>query len=180
PVGGVSGAISDRQHVGGFRGLNLRLLQEAEQRSLVVPAPGLALRGTTLVDALTQSIDPYLAGISGRPDEARRLLQGLDLDPDRPPKDLSASEVRTLADALRSRLAPRGVAPELLRSLDGPRYFLPSLGQDAEELANLQNAAGRAEVPEIGVALALGEPDALEEARRHEAAWRGGLLRGLR
>ncbi|MHB1932424.1 MAG: DHH family phosphoesterase [Thermoplasmata archaeon] len=177
---GLSGAISDRQHVGGFRGLNLQLLREAEQRSLVVSAPGLALRGPTLADALTQSIDPYLAGIAGRPEEARGFLRALGLDPTRAPGDLPPAEVRTLADALRARLAPRGVAPELLRSLDGPRYLLPSLGQDAEELANLQNAAGRAEVPEIGIALALGDPAALEEARRAEAAWRTGLLQGLR
>ncbi|MHB1435333.1 MAG: DHH family phosphoesterase [Thermoplasmata archaeon] len=177
---GLSGAISDRQHVGGFRGLNLQLLREAEQRSLVVTAPGLALGGPTLAEALAQSVDPYLAGIAGRPDEARRFLQALGLDPARPPKDLAPSEGRTLADALRARLTPRGVAPELLRGLDGPRYFLPSLGQDAEELANLQNAAGRAEVPEIGLALALGDAAALEEARRAEAAWRTGLLKGLR
>ena len=37
---GLSGAIADRQHVGGFRGLNGVLVQEALRRSLVVRRPG--------------------------------------------------------------------------------------------------------------------------------------------
>lgn len=177
---GLSGAISDRQHVGGLRGLNERLVREAKQRSLVVEQPGIALFGPTLEEALTQSVDPYLAGISGRPEAARQFLAGVNLDPARPVAGLPPEEIRRLADAIRTRLAPRGVAPELLRGLDGPRFFLPSLGIDAEELANLQNATGRAGIPDAGIALALGDAPAMEEAKRSLAEWREGILRGLR
>ncbi len=177
---GLSGAIADRQHVGGFRGLNRRLVEEASARSFVQVRRGLAFFGPTLGEALTASIDPYLAGVSGRPAAVAELLHGLGLDPDRPPELLDAAERDRLAQAIRSRLARQAVAPEVLEAVAHDRYYLPALGKDAEELANLQNAAGRAGEPSIGIAVALGDPGALARAAQHEASWRAGILEGLR
>ncbi|MCI4328847.1 MAG: single-stranded-DNA-specific exonuclease, partial [Thermoplasmata archaeon] len=51
---GLSGAIADRQHVGGFSGLNATLVDEAVRRSLVQKRPGLALFGPTLGEAVVR------------------------------------------------------------------------------------------------------------------------------
>ena len=64
--------------------------------------------------------------------------------------------------------------------LETDRWFVPSLGMDAEEVSNLQNAAGREGVPGVGVAVALGDAAAVERARAAETEWRSGVLRGLR
>jgi RecJ-like exonuclease len=177
---GLSGAIGDRQHVGGFRGLNARLAEEAVRRSVLVRRPGLALFGPTLGQALASSIDPFFRGLSGRPDESAAFVQSLDLDPARPPGSLTPEESHRLADALKSRLAEAGVMPEFASVLDAERWFVPSLGLDAEEVSNLQNAAGRAGIPGVGVAFALGDPRAAERVRAAEESWRSGILRGLR
>jgi len=177
---GLSGAIGDRQHLGGFRGLTSRLVDEAVRRSLLVERRGLALFGATVGGALAGSIDPFVRGLSGRRAAADAFLATHAIDPERPVAHLTEPEVERLVTALKARLTAAGVAPEFREVLDAPRWFVPSLGLDAEELSNLQNAAGRAGVPGVGVALALGDPSALDRARSAEAAWREGILKGLR
>ena len=177
---GLSGAIADRQHVGGFRGLNELLVQEAVRRSLVVRRRGIALFGATVGEALAQSIDPYVKGLSSRPDAVGPFLHGLGIDPGRRPAKLTDDETKRLVIALKERLAANGVAPEAADVLDQERWFLPALGLDAEEVSNLQNASGRAGIPGVGVAYALGDVRAAERVRASESEWRAGILRGLR
>jgi single-stranded-DNA-specific exonuclease len=176
---GLSGAIADRQHVGGFRGLNQLLVEEAARRSLVVRRPGVALFGPTVGEALGGSIDPFVRGLSGRSEAVASFLHGLGIEPGRRPAKLTEEENRRLVAAIKERLAGSGVAREAADVLDQERWLVPSLGLDAEEVSNLQNASGRAGVPGVGVAYALGDPRAEEHVRSAESEWRAGILRGL-
>ncbi len=177
---GLSGAIGDRQHVGGFRGLNARLVEEAVLRSLALRRPGVALFGPTMGAAIAGGIDPFVRGLSGRREEVGRFLDGLGIDPARAPSSLTVEETARLVAALRERLTSAGVAPEAVQILDQDRWFVPSLGLDAEEVSNRQSAAGRAKIPGVGVAYALGDPAAAERVRFAEDGWRSGILQGLR
>lgn len=176
---GLSGAIADRQHQNGFKGLNARLLEGAIDRSLAQRVRRLALFGPTILDALVQSIDPYLVGLSGRPPAVRELLRSLQIEAGRPPGQLETEETRRLTTALLARLVQQGVRPEFVELLTQEGYRIPSLGVDAQELSNLQNAAGRVGEPGVGVAIALGDEGALRRAEKAESEWRGGILRGL-
>lgn len=177
---GLSGAIADRQHVGGFKGLNAILLGEARGRGLVETSEGVPVFGATLSDALARSIDPFLRGLSGRPVEGDRFLHALGLDPRRPVQSLDAPERARLGAAMRARLVQQGTRPEFVEALHTERLWLPSLGLDAEELSNRQNATGREGEPSVGVALALGDPQAMQRAKAAEESWRTGVLAGLR
>jgi single-stranded-DNA-specific exonuclease len=177
---GLSGAIGDRQHIGGFSGLNARLVEEAVRRSVLVRRSGLALFGPTVGAALAGSIDPFVRGLSGRREASEAFLRDLRVDPGRAPIELSADENHRLAVALKSRLEAAKVEPEYVSVLDQERWFIPSLGLDAEEVSNLQNATGRVGMPGVGVAFALGDPRAAQLARGAEERWRSGILAGLR
>jgi single-stranded-DNA-specific exonuclease len=176
---GLSGAIGDRQHVGGFRGLNATLVEEAVRRSVIVRRGGLPLFGPTLGEAIASSIDPFLRGLSGHPEAATSWLSGLGLDAGRSPGSLTPEEVGRLRAAMKAQLERSKVLPEFVRALDTERWFLPALGWDAEELSNLQSAAGREGIPGVGVAIALGDPAAVARSRAAETAWRTGILRGM-
>ena len=128
------------------------------RRSLVTRRVGLALFGPTLGDALSRSIDPFVKGLSGRPEAVRAFLERLGLDPKHETAALDADGERRLHQALLQKLVQQGVRAEFCESLKRERYHLPSLGVDAEELSNWQNALGRASTPDLGVTLALGDP----------------------
>lgn len=177
---GLSGAIGDRQHVGGFRGLNATLVNEAILRSQLVRRPGVALFGSTMGAAIAGSIDPYVRGLSGRPEAVGRFLEGLGIDAARAPSSLTTEESHALVASLHDRLRESRVPPEAAQVLDQDRWFVPALGLDAEELSNRQSAAGRAKTPGLGVAYALGDPAAADAVRLAEEGWRTGILRGLR
>lgn len=177
---GLSGAIADRQHQNGFKGLNARLLDEAIDRSLVQRQRRLALFGPTILDALARSIDPYLVGLSGRPAACRELLAGLQIDAGRAPGELDAAETKRLTASLLSRLVQQGTRPEFVELLTQEGYRLPSLGLDALELSNYQNATGRIGEPGVGIGIALGDEGALARARTAEEQWRTGILEGIR
>lgn len=176
---GLSGAIADRQHVGGFRGLNAELVREAIHRSLITSHRGLALRGRNVATALETSVDPFVRGISGHPEGVRDLLAGLAIDGNRPPQRLAPEEEDRLAQALMDRLRASGVNETYTAMVRRERWWIPSLGMDAEELADLQNACGRAGEPGTGVAIALGDAAAVDRAQAAEERWRRGLLEGL-
>jgi single-stranded-DNA-specific exonuclease len=176
---GVSGAIADRQHVGGFKGLNARLVEEARERLFLTKAVGPPFFGGSLEEAIALSVDPYLTGLSGRAAETRSFLSSLGLEPQRPPNGLEPAEARRLIEAISTRLVRQGVRPEFVAAFHEDGWFVPSLGLRAEELANLQNATGRVGNPGVGVALALGDPAALGQAQDAERAWRQGVLNGL-
>jgi single-stranded-DNA-specific exonuclease len=176
---GLSGAIGDRQHVGGFHGLNGVLVDEAVRRSVVVREPGVALIGSTVGAALASSIDPFYRGLSGRRPAVDAYLRDLSIDPELPPRRLTSEARQRLVASLRGRLEASGVLPEFVALVDQERWFLPSLGRDAEELSNLQSATGRAGTPGVGVAMALGDAKAFERAEAEEMRWRAGILSTL-
>jgi single-stranded-DNA-specific exonuclease len=177
---GISGAIADRQHVGGFRGLNARLMEEASARSLLAHGPALALRGPTMRDALARSIDPYFRGLSNHPDAVLEFLKGLGIEPDPAPNALPSAQSTALAAALAQRLVDQRVRPEFIEAFRSEGWLVPALGMDAEELSNLQAATGRLGTPGLGLAIALGDRSALERARAAEEEWRTGILAGLK
>ena len=176
----LSGAIHDRQHVGGFRGLNATLVREAIHRQLVTERQDLSLRGPTVTAGLAASIDPYFVGISGRPEAAQEFVRRLGLSPDRSLDALEPAERERLATALTARLAQQGARPEFCERVTAERWNFPGESIDAEELSQLQNAAGRAEEPGVGVALAFGDPDAGRRCRGFWTTWQSGIMRGLR
>jgi single-stranded-DNA-specific exonuclease len=176
---GLSGAIGDRQHVGGFHGLSKTLVEEGVRRSVLVRRPGVALFGPTVGAALAASIDPFFRGLSGRRPAVDAFLRELAIDPETAPLQLTPESTDRLVKSLRARLEKSGVLPEFVRILDQERWFLPSHGMDAEELSNLQSATGRAGTPGVGVAMSLGDARAFDRAHEAETRWRGGILGGL-
>ncbi len=176
----LSGAIHDRQHVGGFRGLNHTLVQEAMHRNLLHERKEISLRGSTVAAALTASIDPYYVGLSGRPEASTEFVRRLGVAPDGPVDGIESADRDRLAAALTARLTQQGARPEFCERVWTERWTFPGETVDAEELSQLQNAAGRAEEPGVGVALALGDPAAGHRCRGFWETWLTGVLRGLR
>jgi RecJ-like exonuclease len=176
---GLSGAIADRQHVGGFQGLNLAILNEAEKKGEVAHERSLTLFGTTIDEAVASSVDPYIVGISGHHDAAKAMLSSMSIDWSRPPDSLTGEERERLAGAMVARLISQGARPEFCERVSEERYRFPRQKLDALTLSLLQNATARENESSLGIALALGDQKALARAWELERKWRAGIMRDL-
>lgn len=136
------------------------ILREAIDTSLVAKEARLALSGPTLTQALAQLDAPYVAGLTGRARNVKKLVADLDLAGDAPPGSLDAAQTERLGSFLAARLlqqrAPDAAFDALfrpgLRALQGP-----CTGLEAGDLARLvENACA---VGRCGLGFAALWPD---------------------
>lgn len=162
----IAGAIGDKQALGGFIGVNAALVGEAVERKILVPERRIALRDLPLKRALGHSIEPYVRGLSGRPEAAEDFLRGIGLDPDATVRQLNAVDRRKLTSALAVRLLEQGAAPEALEVLVEDRYWIEPDQMYAQDLEALVNSCDRLGQEGLGMALCLGDREALGKAER--------------
>lgn len=171
----LAGVIGSMRHIGGFRGLDAEILREAIEARILLREPSLGLEGTTLHAALAQLSAPYIAGITGRARNVKKLLTDMDLAGEMPPSSVKLPDAERIGDFLALRLLQQG-APDasldalyrpVLRALNGPH-----MGLESGDTAHLAEAACIAD--RCGLAFAALWPDA---AAAGEA---GDLVTGAR
>lgn len=160
----AAGAIGDKQDIGGFRGVNAALFGEATERKILVPERRLALRDRPLAQALALSIAPYFRGIGGRPEAAELFLRSAKIDPNATVHQLDAALRRHLASVLATRLVAQGAAPEALDVLVEDRYWIEPDQMYAQDLEAYVNSCDRLEQMGLGMAVCLGDREALAKA----------------
>src|SRR5213594_3016050 len=160
----MAGAIGDKQAVGGFVGVNAALFGEAVERKVVVPERRLALRDQPLGKALAQSIEPYFRGLSGRLEASLEFLRAAGFDSETMVRQLDAPTRRKLGSVLATRLLEQGAAPEALEALVEDRYWIEPDQMYAQDLEAYVNSCDRLGQEGLGLAVCLGDRDALAKA----------------
>lgn len=163
---GLAGAISDRQHLGGWHGLAGYCRDVAIESGNVTSSEGFMLVGPTAVDALAGSFDPYFAAYSGRPDAARGLLASHGIAPGTPPLSLSDAQAHALAETLTRELPSKTTVSERVHPLYADRLLLrhgsgiPSVFH----LSRLLEGTTAGGAIETAFRLLAGNPEAAQEA----------------
>ncbi len=160
----AAGAIGDKQALGGFVGVNALLFAEAVERKVLAPERRLALRDRPLGQAIALSISPYFRGLGGRPDAAGAFLRAAGFDPDASLRQLDAAQRRRLTSVLATRLIEQGAAPEALEVLVEDRYWIEPDQMYAQDLEAYVNSCDRLEQMGLGMAVCLGDREALAKA----------------
>ncbi|MEW5747523.1 MAG: DHH family phosphoesterase [Candidatus Thermoplasmatota archaeon] len=160
----LAGVVGDRQHMGGMKGLNQQILEQAVERKHITVQRGLNLTGTTVLDTLSNSVDPYFVGLSGREENVVAFLDSVKINPKSPMGSLDEVYRRKLTSMLSLRLMGQGCRPETVEELVSDVLWIPSMELSASDLADLLNACGRMDHEGLGVALSLGDREALKEA----------------
>ncbi len=173
--GGIAG---DRQNLE-LTGINAYLAKEGTSRGLVEIRSGSLIPNGALEDALYYSTDPFIAGVSGRPGAVRDMLQAAGIAPDANAVDLDDAKRRKLSSLLALKLLEREVSLATLEEVARDRYHLPTWDMSAEDISALLNASGRTGNEGAGVALALGDQDAMGAAMALSHEYRQDILDGM-
>lgn len=173
------GCIGDRQHVGGFAGINKLLFDRALGQGVLEAERAPALPGLPLGEALVYSVGPYFRGLSGREGPVGEFLEDLGLDSDAAFRDLSAADQEALLSALALRLVEQGIRPETVRQLVEAKYRYPAYDLYVDDLEAWVNACSRQGEESLGLALTLGDFARKEEADALRKKHWKAVLRGL-
>ena len=160
----IAGIIGDRQHMGGMKGVNQQILDHAKDKGFVEVQRGLNLKGTTVSKALSDSVDPYFVGLSGRIENVLAFLESMHINPETPMGALDEVHRRKLTSMLSLRLMGQGCRPETVEELVADVHWIPAMSLNAADLADLLNACGRMDHEGTGIALCVGDGDALVTA----------------
>ncbi len=176
----LTGIVSDMQHMGGLKGMNRALMDQARDRGHFEIRRGLTLTGKTALEALAHTPFPFYAGVTGREEAAAEVLESAGIDSDARLDKVEPETLRTLTSALSLRLMKQGVRAETIQeNLVDDNYWLPTWGLYAHELSSLLNGCGRMDRGSLGLAVALGDADALAEARKLHRDYSKELMASL-
>jgi len=172
----IAGIIGDRQHMGGMKSVNQQILDYSREKGFIEVQRGLNLKGTTIADAIADSSDPYFVGLSGRKDNVLAFLESMRVNPDHPMGSLDDVHRRKLTSMLSLRLMGQGCRPETVEELVSDIHWIPSMNLTAFDLADLLNACGRMNHEGLGIAMCMGDMEALARASELRREYNNKIL----
>ncbi len=165
----LAGAVGDRQNLGGFRGYNDHFITRAIARELIKEERILSLKKKTIFESLLKDPEPYFKGLSGNKSSIKKFLKDLGIEENTSLKDLDDDKKQELTSILTLHMLRQGASPEAIELLVTERYWLYDWGMYVDELVPLLNACSRQKKFSLGLSLALGSKEAMEETSKvHE------------
>jgi RecJ-like exonuclease len=173
------GITGDKQYIGGIRGFNESVLDEAIENGIVTEEVGLKLSGDSLAEALYYSIDPYYKGISGDKQAIEELLSKLEIPGDNDYRMLEKEQQKKLHSALLFLLLKNGCEKNILDTVIRKRYWSENLHCEVEHFADLLDACGKGGNRGVALQLCLGDIDAWKESEQLEKRYKDKVLQEL-
>jgi RecJ-like exonuclease len=172
----IAGVTGDKQYIGGIRGLNKIILDEALKKGFLKQEISMKLYGESLYDALYYSIDPYYSGISGDEDGVYELLERLNLDKKASIKELDENLKKQLHSFLILKLIKKDCEKNILDTIIRTRYWSDMLHNEMERFSDLLDACGKGGNRGLGLSLCLGNKNAFDEAFILEKKYKQEIL----
>lgn len=154
----VSGAIADRQDLGGFKGLNLDLIKEYGKNAKFIHT--LNFEGESLIDSITYSTDPFFVDLTGHPENVKNLLSTLKIEEKKHMFDLTDDEKRSLASSLAIKLLSQKVGAEAMKSLESEIMTFEDIGFTSKEISTIIDGNSKVGMNAIPVQYFLGDKNA--------------------
>lgn len=178
----IVGSLASWRHVGGLKGLDAEILNEALDARLMLREAALQLPGNTLLAALSQLDAPFVAGLTGRARNAKKLIADMSLADDAPPATVPPDAQEKLGSFLALRLLQQNAPDAALDALFRPAMRGlqgPHTGLECGALARLAEAACAAERPGLAFAALWPDPTVAGEAADLLTPFREEIVAGL-
>jgi RecJ-like exonuclease len=172
----LAGAIGDKQHLGGFKGANARIVGKAIGKGLVTVKRGLLLEGKAL-DAIATSTDPYFGFEDG--ESVERILRDLNIQSSMQLNELDNGRMKLLTSALSLRLIKQGARSEALENLVGEVYMMGGIDESVNLLAEYMNACGRVRKETLGFRFCLGDVEAVKGVKELGQDYNERIMNGI-
>jgi RecJ-like exonuclease len=175
----LTGAIGDKQHIGGIKGFNEKILNQALKDGFIKEKTRIKLHGNSLFDALFFSIDPYYPGLSGNKDEVEKLFTKFKIDKNATITDINSNILIKLQSYLLFRLISARCQQNILDIVIRKRYFSEKLGCELERFADLLDACGKFGFRGTGLSLCFNNKNIFSEAEENEKKYKQKILQFL-
>lgn len=172
----LAGVMGDKQYIGGIRGYNKAILDEALKKGFLKKSVGIKLYGDSLVDALYYSVDPYYTGLSGNKEGIHGLLERLHLGKNVKTMDLNDDKKMRLHSFLLFKLIKNGCQKNILDTIIRERYWSDMLKCELERFADLLDACGKGGNRGLGLAVCFNDKEAFNEATQLEKKYKQRIL----
>ncbi|MHB1261469.1 MAG: DHHA1 domain-containing protein [Thermoplasmatota archaeon] len=176
---GLSGAIGDWQHMGGWKGWNLAVLERSQALGHVKTVVQPAFIAVTLAEAIAR-FRPALPGLHGDPVASAAFLRSLGLDTEAEVEDLTPEQQTRLVSACTLRLLAAGDDGSKAAQLVLPTEHSVRLGTSLRHAFRIVDACGRMGQTGTGVAFLLGDKSARADATACFVQYRQALATGVR
>ncbi|RLF41887.1 MAG: hypothetical protein DRN12_01920 [Thermoplasmata archaeon] len=160
----LTGITGDKQYIGGIKGFNKEIVEEAVDSKQVTMYKGIKSIGETIEDALYYTVDPYYPGISGNRDGIKHLLMRLHIDPDQNLETLSEIQKKKLYSYLLLILMKTGCTPIILDTVIRERYSSQLTHGEIEGFSDIIDACGKGNQRDLGFAVCIGDEEAYRES----------------
>ncbi len=174
----LAGATGDKQFIGGIRGLNKTILDNALQKGFLSEQTSIKLYGETIADALYYSVDPYYPGLSGKHEKIETMLEQLHIKKTASIQEIHSETMAKIQSYLLFVLIKAGCQQNILDMTIRKRY-IASQGWELERFADLLDACGKNGYRSLGLSLCLGDGTTWNEAVQVEKDYKQKLLDGL-
>lgn len=175
----LAGATGDKQHIGGYKGFNKEILENALGKGFLKEKTGAKLYGKSIFDALFYSIDPYYKNISGNKEEIEKILSKMDISSDTKIKEIDDEKILKINSILLLNLIKSGCNIDIIDMVIRRRYHSESFGFELERFADLLDACGKDGYRGLGLSLCFGDKNAFTEAEIIELGYKQKIIKLL-
>ena len=172
----IAGATGDKQYIGGFRGYNKSIIDEALKNGFLKENSSLKLYGESIFDALYYSIDPYYSGLSGDEKGILELFKKMNIDKNIKLENLDNKKIKQLQSYLIMKLIKIGCEKNILDTIIRKRYWSNNLESELERFADLLDSCGKGGNRGLGFEICMGNKQAFNEAVDLEKKYKQKIL----
>ena len=157
----LSGVIADKQDIGGLEGLNRKIMDVYGKGATSTRM--LNFEGQNLLDSITYSTDPFFLDLSGYPENVRKFLSDLGIDPAKKFIDVTEDQKRELAANLAIRMLSQKVGTEALKYLESDIVSFKGTEFTSKEISSIVDGNSKMGMNSLSVQYFLGYDSVKEE-----------------
>ncbi len=175
----IAGASGDKQYIGGFRGFNKKIIDEAIKNDIIKQKTSIKLPGENIYNSLFYSIDPYYSSISGNKKNIEELFEKIGIKKESKFDELTSDQIKKLQSYLMLLLIKKGCEKNILDTVIRTRYYTELFNFESERLADLFDSCGKSGNRGIAFSVAMGDKKSLDKALKIEREYKEKILNEL-